>query len=688
MDVKKIAYPAIYTALMVSPIGAAANTKPSESQVETVTVEARHWNETLTDVPASITVIQDIKLTDGLDVLDSRIANVKIEQSSVQKRVVIRGISGIDGGLQDPLGYFVDGVALPMGGNQAPQLFNLEQLEVIKGPQGSLYGRNTESGLLKLTSKDPDWAPSFSASLSSALADGANERAPSHILSVRASNTLINESLAGSVALRLEKTKGPYFNLYDQGNDGGKTDGWTLSSGLQLLASDTTDIDFKSTLEKSKNGKSRMRYSTGRFATDRFTTNYNTPTFDDITTAIQSLRINHAFESVDLVSITGLTHYRRNFQADLDATSLPMPATLLDLNNDMLSQELRLSSAAREDNLRWLAGAYVYRESSDIAFQIGAPRTLRQTRIDQTGVAGFGQLELDMTHKLSMTLGARLERVRQQGQQDISSIKLDNSYSKDIDKTVLLPKLTVSYHLPSNDLLYASLAKGYLPGGYNYNAASDIDSFTYGSESSTNAEIGLKGHMLGGDITFDSSLFHIITKDKQIVDLEPGNVQLISNAAETRVYGVEFSLDVSLSETLSSYATLGAQNAKATSYKRNTPQSGALVEQYLSGHRLPLAANYSYSLGLAYQAPQGFFGQVGLNGSGDYYFDIQNKLKQPAYAKVDAEIGYRFNEFTVSLWAKNIFDAEIISRAVNTPNGVVVEDAAPRYFGLQLSADW
>ncbi len=104
--------------------------------------------------------------------------NVAIEQSSVQTHVVMRGMSVANTGLQDPVGYFVDGVALPFGATQSPGFFGLQSMEILKGPQGTLYGCNTEAGAIKVETRAPSWTPSALLDLTAGFADGAAGRAP------------------------------------------------------------------------------------------------------------------------------------------------------------------------------------------------------------------------------------------------------------------------------------------------------------------------------------------------------------------------------------------------------------------------------------------------------------------------------------------------------------------------------
>lgn len=658
-----------------------------------VTVEARHWKEDIRRTPGSVEVLtpaeQDSPLSGGLAVIAKRSPNVRIEQSSVQTRIVVRGMTSANTALQDPLGFFVNDVALPHGAAQALRLPDPAALEIVKGPQGSLYGRNTEAGAVKTATANPDWTPSGWASLYTGVQDGPNGWRPTVTAAGRVSGPLAGSTVAGALAFRAEDARGTGINRFDGSRNGAETGRWTVSGGLEARPDDDTDIRLKSVVERAELGKARMRYLSGPAATGRFTTNYDTPSWDDSTSAVQSLRIDRRGDGFDLTSITGWTHYTRDFQMDLDGTPLATLPTLSAHRDDTVSQEIRLTSPDPQARLRWLAGLYAYREWTKLDFRIGTPRIRRETDIDQTGVAGFGQVDIGLTDALRLGLGGRLEWIGQSGRQRFSGTAGRTAYERDLSHTTLLPRVSLSYEAGPGATLYASYARGYLPGGYNYGTAVNRDTLTYAPEHSWTAEAGVKGRFADGRGEADLSVFHTRTTDKQILDLVPGGTQKVSNAAEADILGAELSLTGRLSERWTLFGSGGLQRAKATSYTVNVSRNGALVPADLSGNRLPMAAHATYALGVRYdEGEQGWFGEVGVNGSGPSYFDSENTLRQAAFALADAGIGYRFATVEVSLWGSNLFDRNVYTRAVRAPLGVLAEDGAAREIGLRVKAAW
>ncbi len=657
----------------------------SEPVLETITVEARYWKEKLIDVPNPVTQLNDVYLDPNANIhlIPQSSANVILEDSSVQTRISIRGATSLDGGLQDPVGYFVNGTALPQGGNQLPALPVFESVELIKGPQGTLYGRNNQSGAIKLETVSPDWSPNGYIAISQASLEGANKNTNATIISATGTSSLIEDKLAGAVSIVWQDSDGAYLNNLNNSRQGGESEAETFSVGLLYAVNDNTDVLLKSVVDKTDQGRNRFRFSDGLNRTDRFITNADTNGFDNDQIDVHTLEINSRINNLHFTSITGLTDYQRDFSIDLDATPLPLPATQLDLDNNSLSQEFRLSSTIIE-NLKWVAGVYFYREESDINFSISPmfATTQRATEIEQNGQAVFGQIEYSINPYWRLALGGRYENINQSGSQEFSNFLGNFSYDQDINENEFLSKASISYKPNQDNLLYLAYSEGYLPGGYNYNSAGDEESFGFSAEYSHLIELGWKQNTFNNRLNTHITLFQVTTEDKQIVDLLPGFIQSISNAGETESYGLEVEVKYQISPAATAYFNAGVQRSEAVNFIISTFGN----RQDLSGNDLTYSPQHNFSAGLIYNPDHGVFGRVDLRSSGDYYFDNQNTLEQSGFEILDAEFGYRFKHISVSLWAKNITDEEVINRAVSTPNGTVVEDNLPRTFGIKLTA--
>ncbi|PAJ76027.1 hypothetical protein CJF42_01960 [Pseudoalteromonas sp. NBT06-2] len=227
-----------------------------------------------------------------------------------------------------------------------------------------------------------------------------------------------------------------------------------------------------------------------------------------------------------------------------------------------------------------------------------------------------------------------------------------------------------------------------MPSGYNYAAAQGESSFTYDNENSDNYEIGYKSAFLDNNLTLSASLFNTKIRNKQIVDLLPGFIQTINNAAKSTNKGVELSARYYVNKDLILAAHYAALDAIAEEYQLNAFNSTGFSTIELSGKHLPLAAENTYGMSVEYWLSDSLSFKVNALGSSDYYFDINNTVEQAGYLKFNAELMYEYKNLTVTLSADNLTNEEILSRAVITPVGIAVEDAAPRYVSINAKYGW
>lgn len=406
---------------------------------------------------------------------------------------------------------------------------------------------------------------------------------------------------------------------------------------------------------------------------------------------LYGLSIDYTFNDLVFTSITGFTDYQRNFKANLDLSPFPIPSTLMSTSDKTLSQEFRLANV-NNINVKWLVGAYLYQQDTDTNFTIGGSQQLarsqRITNIEQDSMAIFSQVDWQLMPKWWLTVGVRFESLEQKGQQGFIRNLVQSDYRAILNSDELLTNVSLRYELNSNQMLFTLFSQGYMPGGYNYGSAQGVGSFIYGNENSNNYEIGYKGKFLDNNLAVNLSLFHTEIKNKQIVDLLPGFVQSVSNAAHTTNKGVELSLHYNITENLLATAHYALLDAITDEYQVSIFNGTRLIDVNLSGNRLPLAARHTYGLSLQYWLADSFFLKINAQGSGDYFFDINNTIEQAGYVKINTELSYEYNNLTLSLTANNLTDEEVVSRAVNTPAGIAVEDAAPRYFAVNVRYNW
>ncbi|WP_295810913.1 TonB-dependent receptor [uncultured Nitratireductor sp.] len=654
-----------------------------------ITIFANHWEELARKAPATATVLPEDVLaapvSPDLDAMAARSANTVFQRANSQKRLVVRGMSAFDNALSDPVGYMVNGVPLPMGTIQLPHFFGAGNVTLLKGPQGTTFGRNSEAGLLTFDTIAPgsreggevnlglsgsDAGASPFGGNGSVIWSGQAERGP-----------------AISLGLEFARDPGVIRNPVTGADDGGRNQRATGFLGVQWDVGDSGYLKLTTVGEDQKLNKEQFRYVSGPFATGRYESVYSDPSWETRRSSINALEYGHSFDGFDLTAITGFTTFDREFELDFDASPLPLGVTEMDVRDRTVSQEIRLTSTG-EGPLKWTLGVNVFSQSTKADFNLGAMSTDRHTEIDQKGAALYGFSEYALNERFRVGAGLRVDHIASDAWQRFTSPMANLHYAGSDTSTALLPKFTAAYDLSDATTIHASYARGYMPAGYNYGFANSAASLTYDAEYSWNAELGLKHEFANGAV-LNLAAFHTTVKDKQITETIPGAAQFISNAGEAKSYGIEAELVAPLGHGWEIAANAGWQRARATTFRTTSmnPSARTLVPVDWSGNALPMAPDITWGLALAHRGDV-WSGRVSLHGSGSYWFDPANSVKQDGFVTVDAEISRKFGSGDLTLWAKNLLDQEYYSAAANTMRGVVVEDGSPRTFGVNWRTTW
>ncbi|KIX14742.1 TonB-dependent receptor [Dethiosulfatarculus sandiegensis] len=670
-----------------SPARAAADAKLGD-----YVVTAQKRAESLQEIPVSMDAFTGAELEEagvynaaGLTYFSP---NLYMKTSSAQSEIVIRGLSSFNNALYGPSALYVDGVCLPTHFRHNPDLFDLERVEVLKGPQGTLYGRNTESGVINIITAQP--TNEFKAKVFSDvfMYDGDADDSPGLRAGASLSAPLVEDKLFLRIAGRMDYSNGWMVNNFNQDDKAGKVDHKNLRASLRWLPGPNWEVDFTSGLQDEDDGKGYFRYFTGPLATPRHQINYDSEYRQSNQGSSHALKLKYKAHAFDLVSVTGLNTFDREFDQDFDSGPLPRPYTSLDFEDTFLSQELRLVSKG-DQALKWLAGLYALSEDTTVDMNIRAISQRRNSDLTTGGLALFGQATYSLWERLHLTAGLRLEHLDLKGDMDYQGpMGARQKLDKDLDFDELLPKFTLAYDFSEQVMAYASAAKGYLPGGYSVYMATNQDNFTYDPEYSWNYELGIKTSWLNDALTANIAFFYIDLKDKQVAEFVPGvmGVQRIANAAEAKSQGVELSIQARPAAGWQFTAGVGYTDTEIDQW------SGYALDQALgrmthfdyAGNRLPHAPKYNYHLGAQYTHETGLFGRVDLLGVGDIQFNASNTVEQDPYQLVNLRLGYDNGVIGITLWCENLFDEDYALLKMNWGSAVLGQDGAPRTVGARL----
>lgn len=653
--------------------------------METVTVTATKREGSIKDFPGNISVMDEMFMetrgVNNLKDLTRYAPNIFIKDTSSGGSIISRGISTIDTSLFSPMGLYVSDVPYPVGYMVNQELFDVERVEILRGPQGTLYGRNSESGVISVVLKEPD-----NEQRNKVLLDVGNYHTAR--LGGSSSGPIVEDTLFYGISLQGLTTHGYNENI-DTGEDDVAGEKNLFGRGtLRWTPTDDWDISFNLDGAARDQGMSVLRYTEGPNRTDKHEVHSNEKDKSYEKELGQSARIKHSWPGMELTSITSYRLFDREHLHDSDRTATAISYSELDVEMDSWSQEFRLNSTG-ESPLSWLLGFYGRYEAIDagITFNNVNPvfASSRTGESEDLGYAGFGQMTYEIIDGLRLTGGLRLDVSHNKGKQRYTPNTGPVSYEEDVDATEWLPMASLAYDFTPNVTAYTTVSKGFLAGGFNFFSATDADSFAYEAEHTTNYEAGLKTNWLNNDLILNATVFYAETTDKQVREEIPGGgpgVWKFTNAAETHTRGFELDGQYQLTPEVQLTAGFGYADAEVDEWK--TTVGGTPVDY--SGNKLPWAPEFTYNLGVAYKRQNGFFALADFLGTGRQYFDAANELKDGDYQTVNLRTGYQREDIEFSLWCDNLFgEAYSVKKLKSGAGFTLTEDGAPRTFGFTVN---
>jgi outer membrane receptor protein involved in Fe transport len=680
-----------------------ADTEGSSEPVklEEVIVSAqKRGDERLQDVPIPVTAVSAQALVDSNQV---KIQDYYTRIPSLNFTVGIHGepflsIRGLTSGeyVNPTVGISIDD--LPYGGSAgaggawaAPDFdpSDLARLEVLRGPQGTLYGANSLGGLLKFVTIDPS-----TNALSGRVQAGVN--------SVRKGDDL-GSSIRGAVNVPLSDTfavRASGFTRSDPGyidnlrsgekdvNSGNASGGllsalWRPSENsslkLMVLRQDAErDGAFTSTkdLEQGNLRASGLLNRKSQF----YSAALNTKVGSIDLTALSGYGIS------TLSDLTDFLNYGQSYGGASSASLLADP----ERKTEKFTQEIRFSGLIGQ-HFDWLFGAFFTDERGHATQRVldadpvtGAPGTeLLSLTVRDTykEYAAFADLTWKVTDRFDFQVGGRQSTIKQTREQDtalpiLATQSFSEGDSKDRPFTFLF---TPRFKVSSDLMMYARFASGYRPGGPNFNVGVIGAPSEFSSDKTLNYEIGLKGNVLGRALTFDASVYYIDWKDMQLA-LDSNGFQYNDNVGQAKSQGVELSVELRPVQGLMIAAWVAWNDAVLQN--AFPPEAGGAP----AGSRLPFSSEYSGSLSLDQEFP---FGSItGFVGGSLSYVDDRSQFVSgtpvflPAYWKADLSAGGRYDSWTVNLFVNNVSDKRG-AFAGGFPAGV--EYTQPRTVGMSIA---
>ncbi len=631
----------------------------SENTIEEIIVNADYRQSNLDEIPSSLIVIEENliqkKNAQHLEDILFNAPNVNFSSGASRARFYqIRGI-GERGQFSEPLnssvGVIIDGVDFSGIGNAA-MLYDVEQVEILLGPQGTRYGSNALAGLINLQSKAPTNEASYGMQIESA--NHNSEGLAGY------SSGPISEDLRYRLSAQKITTDGFNTNRFLDKKTNQRDEG-IVRAKLQWTPSESVKLDFAASKIDLDNGYDGFSLDNAR-DTISDEPGFDRQKADFLTTKISLTQ----FDSFSVEVLLAYAESETGYAYDEDWTYAgfhPWEYSSTDQysrDRGTESAEIRFvsseSSRIFAGSTDWVFGVY------SLDQEVGLRRTYTflptdfnsNYDIDRTAI--YGEVNSDLGEGWGLTLGIRGEK--------FSATYVDsNSVYFRPEENLYGGKMALTYQTSDGSLLYASVSKGYKTGGFNTDGSLDKDLREFDTEGLLNYELGLKGSLYDDQLQTQLALFFMDRDDVQIsssvvrsrADGSSEFVDYVGNAATGSNYGLELSARFAASNRIIFYGSLGLLRTKYQSFVNSAGDD-------LSNRQQAHAPNYQYTLGLDVDLSSRMKLDLNIQGKDDFYFSDSHNVRSEDYDLVNASLTYDFEEWQLTLWGRNLGDKNYLVR--------------------------
>lgn len=691
----------------------AQNSEPAAAEseaegVQDIIVTAQKRSERLQEIPISITSMTGDALTakgvNSTIELASTVSGLTVTTSAGSALPRIRGVGtgGAVAGNENSVAIYVDGVYYASSFASTFGLADIQQIDVLKGPQGTLFGRNATGGVIQITTREPSEEASGKVSFTYGNLD----------------------TVGGSLYATAGIAEGVSASIAVQANNQDDSRGINLFNGLKVGT--TRDFSARAKLKAELGPDTVLRLSGDYayinaalpayrpapgstpnlagglpFSGRTYDVNSNVQPLTRIWQWGTSANLSHQFDSFELVSISA---YRKSqFKGNLDNDGLPYVGGNVSFTGpeSQFTQEIRLGSTGKGD-LKWVVGGYFFDSSGgfaplDFVSAVPGPFVLNARIIVKTrAYAGFAQATYNLLPKTAVTLGIRYssERKDLDAQGAIFGFPLPPQRDN-FSQSKVTYRVALDHRLTDDILLYASYNTGFKSGGYDANPSVFFPA-TFKPETIGATEIGIKSDWLDRALRINFAAFHYDYKNVQLVTYASGT-GVFFNGSGAKIKG--FDLDITAVPvsglTLTATANLTDSSLGAFPYTGQVPAPGGgnvTAPINVTGNSLPATPKFSFSLGAAYEVPVGN-GMINFSAnyshSSRWYAEISNRAAQNAYGLVNLSAAWHpkaEGNLSFTAWVKNLGDVAYAAQLFEGGYSDGLTYAPGRTYGLTVSS--
>jgi iron complex outermembrane receptor protein len=685
--------------------------------LEEVVVTAQRRRENLQNVPIAVTAISGAKLVQSgiSSVQDLRIAvpGLQVVNTAAAASITLRGVgsAAFGPGVESPIALYVDGVYIASQFGQLIDFVNVDQVEVLKGPQGTLFGRNATGGLIQVTTKTPTQTPHLDMD----VGYGSYNTVKGDLYASGG----VAPGLAADIAAQVSQQGDGYGTNFYNGRD---VDQVTLDLNLRskwvYTPLEGTKITAIFDYSKLNGSVPYFRVLPGTSAPPPTGPNYGGSVFDtdsnaDPYTHYQgggaSVRLEQSLGFADLVDTAAFRQLHTDAQIDLDSTAVPYEAVVVHANEEQFSNELQLQSH-KDSKLKWVGGIFYFDDHgrddpSNVSFDpvpgLGpaGPLTALQSfgAVGASSIAGYAQATYEVLPATNLTLGGRYTFERRtfhaSEYAEIGPIPLGELVSSYASKDFynFSYRAALDHRFSKELLVYGSVSSGFKSGGFNAGSVTDPP---YAPEKLTAFEVGAKTDFLDNRLRINGSGFYYNYRNIQVQRLEVGTAG-ISNGASSHLYGADGDVQAQVTDDLRLTASFEYLHARFLNYPDALISSPSgltpIVSGSATGNYLPYSPDLSGSIAADYVVQNLFHGALDLNGTyfydSGFYTEPDNVVSQGAFqlANISARWKSDSAHYTVAFYINNLTDKRVLQGGATQTFGLHQGNfIPPRLVGFTL----
>ncbi|MAL83463.1 MULTISPECIES: TonB-dependent receptor [Idiomarina] len=689
---------AAVTTLLSSPMALAQqneNTEAEDGKLERIEVTARRTNESLQEVPVAVSAFGEGELErDGIEditELQYKMPNTTFQVSRGTNSTLTAYIRGV--GQQDPLwgfepgvGIYIDDVYVARPQGAVLEVLDVQRVEVLRGPQGTLYGKNTIGGAMKYVTRELTGYDEFEVK---GTVGTYNQRD----LKVSGQTALADNFYVGGAFATLNRDGfGEFVNTGDENYNKELMTGrfnakWLVNKDLNVkFAADWTKDDSNA---RGGHREQESLLSDEPRLTDVYDAYTAMPTWNEVENEGYSMTVDWAINNDWMFkSITAYREGSTNTNIDFDSTVNPVLLVPAVYEDEQTTQEFQFMY--RDDRLDFVGGLYFY--EGEACGEFGTVLGLLGLSIDTGGCvdtsseALFGQATYQLDDQWSVTLGGRYTRddksadvfrytyagikFLDRGDYSADPIVINSDFTTQADWSKFSPHASVSYQVDPAVMLYASYSNGFKSGGVDMRADVSLNpdaSNPYDPETVDTVEFGVKSEMLDGRMRLNAAAFFSDYQDMQVTvqrAIEGGGVaSQVLNAADSTVQGFEIESTFAATPTLNFNGSLGYIDAEFDSVAFFNPETQQVedVSDLWSFQNTPkVTANLGFTKEFALESGSLVWSTNVSYRDDTQIFEVPSPLDEEAYSLTNTSVVWYSNssQWTVGLHAKNVFDEE------------------------------